>query len=520
MEYLVNVQQMKALEEHSINTVGIPSLVLMEQAAEAVCNEILKTVSATDNILIVAGIGNNGADALCVARRFFKLGFNTHILVIGDKNKATDEFRIHYNICQNISIKIFDSCKEIDIRHYKFIIDGLLGIGLSRNVEGIYNDAVNLINDSSEYNNSTVFSIDIPSGLNGSSGVIMGNAVRADKTVTFGYKKIGLFINDGLECSGDIIKAEIGIPCGFENNLSIQTHSYEKKDINLLPKRKETGHKGTFGKNLIIAGSINMPGAMLLCARSAYKSGAGMVKVISDIANRDLLMHELCEAMFKPFDYDNPEFIVPDIQWCDSVLIGPGLTVGRYFGDLILFLLMNCPKPVIIDADGLNNMSNCFEDFEKAILFRKENGYVTVITPHPAELFRLFGSCAELKDYNDKINCGKINQNVELLKQLSEKYGLIIVAKDAVTISTDGNYNYINTVRSVAAAVAGSGDVLAGIVSSVINYFDSPIKSVSFAVFIHGYAAVNAHNKHGDYGTIPINLIEETELLCKDAFDY
>lgn len=491
MKNILSADSMKKMEHFTINEVGVPSLSLMETASRNFYNFLVETIGKNEILknaigYIFCGVGNNGADGLCVARFLFNIGASFKVFIIGNKQKATDEWNKQYNICKNIGME-FSELIETENRFVRpsYIVDALFGIGLNRNLEGEFLNAVSIINSLKKLDSSIVFSMDIPSGIDGNTGCVLNQAVLADYTVTNEWIKTGLILNEGPLYSGKIIVKETGIL--LNPNEKITGFTYEENDISLVNPRKFNDHKSSNGKVLIFGGSPNMPGAAILSSMASFRSGAGMVKVISSKTNKDLIIHELPEAMIGTYDDSDFEYedYFKDFEWCDVCLIGPGLGQSDQAKNIFIQIYNNFPKTLIIDADGLNILSQKKELFK----VRKDKGYKTVITPHPLEFSRLF-------DLDIK---AKYNQNYKKLQELSLEYDYLIVAKDARTIVSCNNNIYFNIDTTAALGTAGAGDVLSGIISAFCAKEKKDIfKAVSLAVYVHSLAGKEACYEFGE----------------------
>lgn len=487
MRKIVTSSQMKNIEAYTINEVGVPSLVLMERAAFSVLEEL----EEEEKVLVVCGVGNNGADGLAVARMLKLRGQDVCVSIIGDESKSTEEFKVQKNICQNLGLTLvvgFNPDFKPDT-----IVDSIFGIGISREVTGVYYGAIAVINKHKADNGCHVISVDIPSGLGCDDGKPLGIAVVADKTVTFQYEKIGLILNEGPKYSGKVVVKDIGIVASVKETIA---YTYDFVDISRYPDRDILGNKGTFGKVLLVTGSPSMPGASILTARTAFKMGTGMVKVLSSGANRDLLMHELPEAMFQSYDNISSDELDNILGWCDACLIGPGLSVNDGMVKLVCDIIKDCNKPLVIDADALNIIAK--EGL--AILRSRENrGLVTVLTPHPAEFARLAGCNVKQKK----------NADIEFLNDLSKAINCIVAAKDARTIVSSGCLPvYINTVTSESLATAGSGDIYGAIIASLLAMELNAIEATNLATLIHGMAGIEAGKQKGVASSMASDIIE------------
>ena len=372
MRYVLDAASMKNVDSYSINTLGIPSVVLMERAALSVTEAIESKVKGNihTDIICVCGRGNNGADGLAVARQLYLKGYNVDVYII-NSHASTKEFDIQLNIIKNLGIECINSP---DFSKYGVIVDALFGNGLSRELAGEARIVVDTINkcstsvrsqytqNSDNNGNRLVVAVDIPSGISASTGVVMGSAVNADITVTFGFEKIGHILYPAASYCGKIIRKDIGFAQYPDMTRDIFTYDYS--DISdMLPLRKPDGNKGTFGKALVIAGSRLYGGAAVLSSRAAARIGAGLVRTLTHISNRTAVITGNMECIVDTYDTDeecgdfvkNTETLVDKcICWADVVCIGPGLSMEESAVKLVRSVSAKKNIKKLYDADALN----------------------------------------------------------------------------------------------------------------------------------------------------------------------
>ena len=302
MRYLYTGPDAKKIDEHAMEVVGMPSLVLMERAAMTVAKLLLERESADARFLAVCGTGNNGGDGMAVARILHEMGYKACITIVGYPDSMSNEAKKQAEIAVGCHVPVIP-LSSIKDNEFDVIIDAIFGIGLSRDVTDVYEQVIEDINSS----DAIIYALDVPSGIHSGTGKVLGCAVKAETTVTFGVNKLGLILHPGNSYAGEVIIADIGFPKESVKSIKTPYHHFEPDDISkLLPARPDRSHKGNYGHVLIVAGSEQMGGAAYLSALGAYRMGAGMVKVISPIANRDFLMGRLPEVLF-----DEPESLVP-----------------------------------------------------------------------------------------------------------------------------------------------------------------------------------------------------------------
>ena len=512
MKKVVTCSQMKLLDHGTIHNMHVPSLVLMERAALATAEEIKKYLDqkrssgdfGKERVLTVCGSGNNGGDGIAIARLLHLTGIHSEIFLAGNPDKMTQETKEQWEIARSYQVPITNNPVWDE---YTVIVDGIFGVGLSREITGNYKEVIHRMNEAPAYK----VAVDIPSGIHGDTGAVLGTAFEADLTVTFAYRKRGLCLYPGRTYAGRTVVADIGIydrdHDGSELARKAAWHM-EKSDVKALPSRTAWGNKGTFGKVLLIAGSKGMCGAAYLSASAALHGGAGMVKIQTAEENRIPLQSLLPEAMVTcEFDEEANQ---RNLNWCDVLVIGPGLGTDGSGKERMLWFLENgtkAGKPVILDADGLNLLA-MHPQWMKFI------GEQTVLTPHMGEMSRLCGlSVSELKEKTAACAC-----------QFAGEKGGVLVLKDACTVVADQKENlYLNLSGNSGMATAGSGDVLSGVIAAVLCMYLScgEDRDLSFkaalAVYIHGLCGDIARERKGTHGMTAKDMIEALPEVLKLA---
>ncbi len=492
MEYILTGKDMKALDRYTIEKIGIPSLVLMENAARSVVQYITDK-KLFRKILIVCGVGNNGADGLCIYRILKIQGVSCDCMIVGDEKKATEEFCIQKKILEHLS---FELLKECEFERYDAIVDALFGVGLSRTVTGIFATTIQKINAANAY----IYAVDIPSGISSDTGEVCGCAVKADRTVTFGYRKTGTVRYPGKKYCGHLLVSDIGYSNQICELLEFQRKYCTDEDLKNIPKRDSSGNKGTFGKILMIAGSEKYSGAAILSCKAAYRTGAGMVKLVTHKENKPIFGRAVPEALSLFYGEEEKDFqeeLENSIQWADVIAVGPGLSQSKKAKELLECILNHYNgKRVILDADALNLLSQNESLKDKL-------SPTMILTPHLMEMARLTGkNLNEIREYPE-----------ETAMDFANQYHCNIVLKDAVTISTDGKELFYNLSGNSGMATAGSGDVLTGILASAAIW-KLPVQQVmALGVFIHGKAGDLKAKKYGEYGMTANDMINKLSFI-------
>jgi len=518
MNYAVNSIEMKKIDTYTVEVVKLPALVLMERAALKVSEVIKNRVHKSDRILAVCGPGNNGGDGIAAGRILFLQGYRVAILFLGDESKATNQTKAQLEIIRNLGITFENNNK---LHEYNIIIDAIFGVGLSRPVTGEYEAIINEINElycmnSDDRNKSDrmVFSVDIPSGISADNGKIMNTAVKANYTITFGLQKQGLLVYPGVDYAGVTTVADIGFPQIAIKQANLNTFYYGAEDLNRLPVRKNYSHKGTYGKVLVIAGSKGMSGAAYLSAKAAYRSGAGIVKLLTSQDNREILQTSLPEALFTAYDQEEintaerEKQLIEEIHWASVIVIGPGLGQSDRAGELLNLVIKEAKVPVIIDADGLNLLTNilnleCHDASSRWNYLSQILRPDTILTPHLMELSRLL-----------KIPISEISNNrIDTAGPYSYNNKLIVAMKDARTVVTQARNRYINVSGNNGMATGGSGDVLTGIIAALIAQGMASFDATCLAVYIHGLSGDIAASKKGTYSMMAGDIIDSIEKI-------
>jgi len=540
MRYVLDAASMKNVDSYSINTLGIPSVVLMERAALSVTEAIESKVKGNihTDIICVCGRGNNGADGLAVARQLYLKGYNVDVYII-NSHASTKEFDIQLNIIKNLGIECINST---DFSKYGVIVDALFGNGLSRELAGEARIVVDTINkcstsvrsqytqNSDNNGNRLVVAVDIPSGISASTGVVMGSAVNADITVTFGFEKIGHILYPAASYCGKIIRKDIGFAQYPDMTRDIFTYDYS--DISdMLPLRKPDGNKGTFGKALVIAGSRLYGGAAVLSSRAAARIGAGLVRTLTHISNRTAVITGNMECIVDTYDTDeecgdfvkNTETLVDKcICWADVVCIGPGLSMEESAVKLVRSVSAKKNIKKLYDADALNIIaqykieldgSNDDVDYEaggnsgNASYKDDMSDKNVVVTPHIGEMSRLTGlDIAVIK-----------NNPIDTARTYSREHNCVCVLKDARTIVSDGERVYINMSGNDGMATGGSGDVLSGIITGLMAQGLTTFEASALGVYIHGCAGDEAALSNGKYSMVAGDIIDNIKNVLIKA---
>lgn len=488
MQLWVNATQMKAADQYTIQKLEVPSLELMEHAAQA-CVQVLEDEKVDlSHVCVVCGSGNNGGDGFAIARILQNNRYSVETFCVGNPEHYTEETQEQMHRLQECGGKITYGMPQED--SYSVIIDAVFGVGLSRKVEGRYRQVIEQMNRM----RGTKFAVDIPSGLSATTGCILGCAFKADYTVTFQLKKIGLELSQGRTMAGRVIVPDIGISTDSicEDQEIVRTAG---KDIyrKMLPDRPEDSNKGTYGRLLVIAGSKGMAGAAYLNAHAAYMTGAGLVRIYTSSDNREILQTLLPEAIITTYEEYNKEELLSLLTWADGVCIGSGLGMSRLSEKILKTVIEYVKVPCLIDADGLNLLAEN-KNYLNQMAERR-----FVITPHMKEMSRLTGiSVEELKA-----------DRIQILKDFISRYRITCVLKDSRTlIASEEKGIRMNLTGNSAMAKAGSGDVLAGVISGWMVQGKEAEDAAELGTYIHGLSGDLAKFEKGVYSVMARDLIE------------
>lgn len=491
MEYLVHSREMKACDGNTISYYGVPSMVLMERAALGFVEALLARRASVGRVFVICGTGNNGGDGMAVARLLFLRGISVAFYVAGDKGRFSPEAKQQYEILGRYQVEELEAlpdtgkCAGADV-----VIDALFGIGLSRRIEGDMADCIRWMNGCGGYKAA----VDIPSGVSADDGQLLGCAFRADLTVTFGYRKVGMLLYPGADMCGEVVTCDIGIGEKSWREKKPTVFALTEGDCREHLRRRQDSHKGTFGKVLLIAGSVNMAGAAVLSAKAAYHTGCGLVRVYTPEENRLILQTAVPEAILTTYPEKKPDMasLNEALQWADVIVLGPGLGTGESAHRIVENTLRNAAVPMVVDADALNIIA---EQPQQLLKPHTE----LILTPHLGEMARL---CSLAVAY--------IKENlISAAEEFAREYNVICVLKDARTVtSVPYRRTYLNTSGNSGMATAGSGDVLSGIIGSLIAQGVPCDMAAPMGAYLHGRAGDMGAATSGQHGLTAGGIVE------------
>ena len=466
---ILTSEQIRKIDTETIAREGIPSLELMKRAATAFFQFFTqKYIDRNISVIIFAGVGNNGGDALVVARLLHKAGYPVRAYMVEFSNQYTEDcaHNVRRMKAENISYKKIAGKEDIpDISQFDVVIDGIFGTGLSRDVSGIAADIISKINASGK----EVVSIDMPSGLFADRKTEF--AVEATETVTFQIPKLALYLPENAAFTGNVQIVPIGLDEKAVAEAETDTYLTEKKDIReMLKPLPQFAHKGTQGHALVIGGSLGKCGSVSLAAKAALKTGCGLVTAYLPQCGVTPLQSNFPEAMALE---DKGTEHITSIDYPvkpDAIGIGMGMGLHEETEQALYSFLRKNKCPLVVDADALNILSR----HPEWLTLLPED---TILTPHPKELLRLIG---EWRDDYDKIDKTRL---------FAHKYGVIVIVKGAYSLVIDQNEMYVNSSGTPALATAGSGDVLTGMITGLLAQGYQPVEAARIGVFLHGTTA-------------------------------
>ena len=508
---VAKVDEMKDLDRRATEEFGISQDLLMENAGQAVYFVMLRELGIKNNKFVVfCGGGNNGGDGLVVARKIHSNGGEVKVFLFDDEAKFRGAARKNFEIVSRMPIEM-SRISSIDsaiteLLDCDVVVDAIFGTGLVREVSGIYKDVIQLINESL----SIVFSVDIPSGINGDTGEVMGVAVEADYTVTFGLPKVGNMLYPGYEHCGKLYVSHISFPPDLYSADSIKVAINNPVE---LPKRATDTHKSSYGKALFIAGSSSYLGAPYFSALSFLKAGGGLSYLAAPKTISPFLASKGSEIVFIPqketplgsIALENKDELLEFSQTVDMVVLGPGLSLGKETQELVQNLAPKIGKPLLIDGDGITAIA---EDIEKI----KKREAPTILTPHLGEMSRIA-----------KMEIGEINKNrIDVLQRTAKELNAVIILKGAHSLIgyPDGTV-FINVSGNCGMATAGSGDVLTGTIAAMHGLGLVLEDAVRLGVFIHGFSGDVAAVDKGEDGITAQDILDylpETVKLYRENF--
>lgn len=505
---VVTAQQMQALDRKTIEEVGIPGIVLMENAGRGTAEALLSFFpdATRKKVAVVCGKGNNGGDGFVVARYLQKWNVSVKVLLLGHPEALQGDARTNFEIFSRMKGEIL-TCPDRDafekvkpaLLEADYLVDAIFGTGLHSEVSGFYREMIDHLNEMGK----PLIAVDIPSGLDANTGRPLGTAVRASLTVTFGLPKVGHLVPPGSEYTGRLEVVDIGIPPFLVDQQGMTIHLLEEEEIRkgLTHPRPPNSHKGDYGHLLVLAGSVGKTGAAAMACQAALRMGAGLVTLGIPESLNPVMEVKLTEVMTEPLPETAQKTLSlralnPILRLCEKksvLIIGPGIGTVKETQSLVIKLLRILDLPIIVDADGLTALAMSGDRFPTS-------KQPLILTPHPGEMARL---------------CARTTKEVQedrlaVARQYAQSKGLFLVLKGYRTlIATPGGEVFINPTGNPGMASGGTGDVLTGMIGGLICQKLGILPSIQAAVFLHGLAGDRVAREKGERSLVATDLVEK-----------
>jgi ADP-dependent NAD(P)H-hydrate dehydratase / NAD(P)H-hydrate epimerase len=509
MHLIATAEQMRAFDRSAMTRARIPGLILMENAGRAFTDELARRIGVLEGrtVAVLCGKGNNGGDGFVIARHLANRGAEVTAYLFGRKREVAGDARVNLDAALAISamkgasLRVVENASKRTLapaRHAAVIVDALLGTGFTGEPRGPVAEAIRWINAQDAY----VASVDIPSGIDASTGEGSPTSVKAKLTVTMGLLKIGHLVGRGADCSGEVVPVDISIPPGAITAPHEPVFLVEAPDVaRVLPRRPRNAHKYSAGKVLVVGGSRDFVGAPLMTAMAALRSGAGAVVLAAPRSLMPALSRRITELILLPLEETADGVIAPAaaaqlrerLDWADALAIGPGLGRGASVTEAVTAILASFPGNAVVDADALYALKG------QPRLIAKRKG-ATVLTPHTGELGFLLA-----------VDAGKADRERVVQSRAAAKLWKATVAlkgAPTVTASPDGT-RWINSTGNPGMATIGSGDVLTGLIAGIAAQGCRLPDAAWAAVFLHGLAGDRAARRRGERGLLASDILDE-----------
>ncbi|ULT54748.1 NAD(P)H-hydrate dehydratase [Neobacillus drentensis] len=500
-------KEMQQMDHYTIEKIGLPGVVLMENAGGRVAEEIVaSSTHVNPRVVILAGGGNNGGDGFVIARRLYDLGFDLLLCLVVPPERIKGDAKVHLDVYHNRQLPILYLHEsplervESEINQADVIVDALLGTGVSGPVREPFGSVISMVNKHA--GKKIIISVDIPSGVNSDSGKVEGTAVKATKTITFVFPKRGFFLQDGPKFVGEWKAVDISVPPSIVEELGLEMPQVITKELvnHSVPLRPKHGHKGTFGHVLVVGGSKFYVGAPIFSAKAALNSGAGLVTLAVPESIYPMAAAQNPESLFLPLADEEGHFSAEAIDHLSTILhqfksvaIGPGISRfpgGEAWMKSLMSLLTK--QPIVVDADALYLLRDELD------MVRDYKGNV-IFTPHPGEMARLLNKTVKEVE-EDRIG---------IAKTFAQDYGVFLLLKGhrSVIATPDGDV-FINPHGNDALGKGGSGDVLTGMIASFLAQGATPVKALVTASYLHARAGEEKAAALSSYGVGPLDLVD------------
>lgn len=502
MPRVVTAAEMAAIDRYTIDTLGLPGRVLMENAGRAVFDILRARFQplAGKRAAVFCGKGNNGGDGFVIARLLNEAGVGCDTFFLGNKSELPEDARANYLLLERLGYVIHAVHAEKplpELSHYDFLIDALLGTGVRGALQGSLAELVQHLN----HCRRPLLAVDLPTGMNADTGAVAGPCIRAQTTVTFGARKQGLLFSPGREHVGELHVVDIGFPAIAYEIAAGQTYLLPRECMSqCLPERANDVFKNRVGQILVIAGSRGFGGAARLTATAALRAGAGLVVLAAPESLLPAIEAATAEVIKLPLpEHEGAiassaiDLLDERLAWANVVALGPGLGTSAAAKELVRHVLRTFTGIVVLDADGINVLASELE------LLRESVSRI-ILTPHPGELQRLLRSAPELMAATP----------VETARRVAKELGHVLVLKGAPSvIGLPSQDVLINSTGNAGMATAGSGDVLTGLIAGLAGQGLAPAKAASLGVYLHGLAGDLARNQRGMWSMLASDILHQ-----------
>ncbi len=506
---ILTAGEMQRIDRITIEEIGIPGPVLMEQAGRACAEEAesLLPEGKPGRVAVICGKGNNGGDGLVAARHLHHAGHQVDIFILAHPDGLRGDALLNKHVLDKLNMPLEvrasdESVRSMDLGRYDVLVDAIFGTGLSSDVRGVYATAIEVINDAGV----PVVAVDLPSGLSSDTGEVMGCAVEATATVTFGAPKRGHLLYPGASLVGDLTVVDIGLPPHLFPSGAGSTWLLTDEDLTAyLQLREPDAHKGHFGHLLVVAGSADKPGAAGLCCLAACRSGAGLVTLAAEPEVLKRVVAGPVEYMGETVrDFDD---LLAACAGKQAVAIGPGLGQQPPAAEMVRRAAAELELPMVIDADGLNVLSGRADLLD----LLKSAPAARILTPHPGEMARLTAETTA-RVQRDRFGA---------CRRLAADCGCVVVLKGAGTVVADPDGTaFLIPTGNPGMAAGGAGDVLTGVVGSLLCQGLGPLEAASVGAYLHGAAGDLAAREKGQRGQVASDIVENLPEVIRRVEDF
>jgi len=509
----VTAEEMAEMDRTAIEVVGIPGVVLMENAGRGATEVMWRYFPdlGGKRVAVLAGGGNNGGDGFVIARHLWQQRVAATVYLLKKGKSYRGDAKVNLDIIEKLGVQVeeYTDIKSLaglkrKLAKADLLVDAILGTGLNAPVRGFYREVIELVNQLER----PVLAVDLPSGLSATSGVPLGACIQATVTATFGLPKVGQLVTPGCVYVGHLEVVDIGLPRSVTEAAEPPRLWLEASDLApLLRSRSFASHKGSFGHVLIVGCSVGKTGAGAMAGLGAARAGAGLVTLAVPTSLHGLMEVKLTEVMTEPLAETADQRVgtaaLPRLHALlkgkQALALGPGLAVDEETVEVVLDLVEHCPCPIVLDADGINALVDRLDALKSARA-------PVILTPHPGEMGRLVKRSAEEVQ----------NERLSLVQFFSEQYGVTLVLKGARTIIGGAKGRLaINSSGNPGLASGGTGDVLTGLIAGFLAQGLSPFDAACAGVYCHGKAADRIARRYGDRGMLATDLLLEIPVVLK-----